>query len=123
MKMEEKSFIINKLEYFWYEGEHWAMLLGKNSDENNFKRDIIKAKKYVESLIRKNEKKKDSSEYNDDMMCLPHFYREIIQYLTEKLGYVQCDYDDRVSYQVDENPLRKISVTKSEQIISTTELK
>ena len=34
MKMEEKSFIINKLEYFWYEGGHWAMLLEKISGKD-----------------------------------------------------------------------------------------
>ena len=48
MKMEEKSFIINKLEYFWYEGGHWAMLLEKISGKDLEK---IRDKVFNESCL------------------------------------------------------------------------
>ena len=53
--------------------------------------------------------------------CLPEYYQQIIWFLTEKLVYVICDYDDRISYNVDDSS--KISITKLKREIKGSELK
>jgi len=50
---------IFKLEYDWYEGEHEETLLGKETTEQEFEIDLIKARKFAESLIGNKVKRGD----------------------------------------------------------------
>lgn len=93
---------IFKIEYFWPEGEHEETLIGKDVDVEEFEMDLLKAKKFAESLMGK----KVEGNYlgkGYSVECLPEFYEQILWYLTEKLGYVHCDYDEKVVYDVDDS--------------------
>lgn len=113
---------IFKIEYYWYEGEHEETLLGKNVERADFEKDIIKAKKFAESLIGKEIKKGEYLGKGYSVQCLPEYYEQILWFLTEKLGYVECNYDEDITYYVDDSCDKKISITKSEKTIKQTEL-
>lgn len=113
---------IFKIEYNWYEGEHDEILLGKNVEVEEFEKDLIKAKKFAESLMGKEIKEGEYLGKGYRIQCLPEFYEQIIWFLTSKLNYVKCYYDYDVDYKVNDDINKKISIIKSEKIIKNEEL-
>ena len=103
--MEE--FNIFKIEYNWYEGEHEDMLIGKKVNINQFEKDLAKAKRFARGLCGK----KCEGDYlgkGYSVECLPQFYEQILWYLTYKLGYIYCYYDNDISYSIDDTHKKKI---------------
>tara|TARA_Y100000034_G_C6679721_1_gene298767 strand:- start:207 stop:533 length:327 start_codon:yes stop_codon:yes gene_type:complete len=100
------------MEYDWYEGEHGEFLIGKSIDPREFKKDLLKAKGFAESLIgKKAEDNHLGKGYRVE--CLPEFYEQILWYLTEKLGYIYCNYDGDTIYNVDEENGIKLTIYKN----------
>lgn len=116
------EFNIFKIDYDWYEGEHYETLLGKEVSTDEFEKDLIEAKKFAISLIGK-EVKRDYLGKGYSIECLPEFYSQIIWYLTNRLKYVSCKYDDDAAYAIsDDDSKSKITVTKSEKKTERKEL-
>lgn len=113
---------IFKIEYYWPEDEHGVAYLGKDVSQEEFEKDLIKAREFAESLIGK----KVDVDYlgkGYSLECLPEFYEQIIWFLVEKLNYVECDINDDISYYIDDNSNnKKIGITKSEKQIKNSEL-
>jgi hypothetical protein len=108
------DFTIFKIEYDWYEGEHREILLGKKTTRKRFENDLMKAREFAEGLIGK-EVEKDYLGKGYAVECLPEFYEQIIWHLTNKSGYIECEYDDSVEYSIDDDSCRRITLTKSEK--------
>ncbi len=117
-----KSFNIFKVEYSWYEGEHEETLLGKEVERDEFERDIIKAKKFAESLLGKVIEKGEYLGKGYRVNCLPEYYAQIVWFLTERLGYIICYSDEEIDYSVDDLSNRKIEINKSERKIKRSVL-
>jgi len=111
-----------KIEYSWYEGEHGETLLGKNIEREEFEKDMAKAKKFAESLIGKEIKGREYLGKGYRVECLPEYYEQIIWFLTGKLGYIECYFDDDITYQVDDSQNNKIEVTKAQRKITRIKL-
>ncbi|MEK6964111.1 MAG: hypothetical protein AABX70_06810 [Nanoarchaeota archaeon] len=107
------DFNLFKIQYDWYEGEHSECLVGKKVSFEEFERDLIKAREFAESLIGK-EAKDDPLMEGYRVECLPEFYEKILLYLTTKLGYIYCNYDENVTYIVNDDEEKKIGIKKSE---------
>jgi len=107
-----RDFNIFKVEYDWYEGEHYETLVGKNVDLETFEKDLLKARDFAESLKGKEIKSGESLGKGYSVECLPEFYSQILWYLCEKLGYVYCSYDENTCYSVDDDFSKKISIVK-----------
>ena len=114
---------IFKIEYQWYEGEHDETLLGKNVEVDKFEKDLIKAKEFAESLIGKDIKEGEYLGKGYRVSCLPEYYEQIIWFLTTKLQYVECDYDNNIKYAVDDNSDKKIHLSKAEKKIERVDIK
>ncbi len=114
---------IFKIEYYWHEGEHEETLLGKNVEREDFEKDVTKARKFAESLIGKEIKEGEYLGKGYSVQCLPEYYGQIIWFLTEKLGYGICYFDEEVYYTVDDSSNKKIDITKSIRTIERSELK
>lgn len=110
---------IFKVKYTWYEGEEDWTYLGKAVTQEQFDKDIKEARDFAESLL--GTKVHFTKEYlgkGYSVECLPEFYRQVIWYLTEKKGYIECNIFDNFTYYVeDAMNNRKISILKSEQKI------
>ena len=106
---------IFKIEYNWYEGDHEETLLGKEISPEEFEKDLFKAKEFAESLIgiEIQEGGYLGKGYNVD--CLPEYYGQIIWFLIEKLGYVQCYFDSDINYDVNDTSHKKINIIKLER--------
>lgn len=114
---------IFKIEYHWYEGEHRETLLAKAVEREEFEKDTIKAKEFAKSLIGKEIKKGEYLGKGYSIGCLPEYYEQIIWFLTKKLGYFICYFNERIHYSIDDPSDKKIEVTKSEQKTEQSELK
>ncbi len=114
---------IFKLEYDWYEGDHGEILLGKGVEKKQFEKDLLKAKEFAESLIGKEIEGGDYLGKGYAVDCLPEYYQQIIWFLTSKLGYTTCNYNEGVAYHVAGSQSRKITITQSEKNVKRTELK
>jgi len=114
---------IFKIEYNWYERDHDEILLGKDVKVEEFERDLLKAKKFAESLMGKEIKEGKYLGKGYNVQCLPEFYEQIIWFLTSKLGYIECFYNQNVDYDIDDYPNRKIRIIKSKQDIERNEIK
>jgi len=117
-----KNFNVFKIEYNWYEGEHGENLLAKNVELKEFEKDLLEAKKFAETFIGKK-----VIDYNYQgkcytVECLPQFYEQIIWFLIEERKYMLCDIDENLSFIVDDDINKKISITKSEKIIKNEKL-
>ena len=106
---------IFKIEYDWYEGEHSETLLVKNVKREEFEKDIINAKEFAESLIGKEIKEGEYLGKGYRVDCLPEYYEQILWFLTKRLGYIECDYNEDITYNVDDYPNKKIEITKYER--------
>jgi len=116
------DFNIFKVQYDWYEGEHWEILIGKAVDVQQFEKDVAEAKQFAEGLRGKKIEKGEYLGKGYRVECLPEFYEQILWYLVEKLGYQYCDYDDDAYYDVDDDIGKKIKVTKVEERIERKEI-
>jgi hypothetical protein len=114
---------IFKIEYYWPEDEHGETLLGKNVERKEFEKDLIKAKKFAESLIGKEIKEESYLGKGYRVQCLPEYYEQIIWFLTEKLGYSECQYNENITYNLDDYANKKIEITKNEKKTEMRKLK
>jgi len=115
---------VYKIEYFWFEGEHEYTLLVKDAEREEFEKDLIEARDFAVSLLGKEE-----LNYNIDYLgkgytveCLPQYYEQIIWFLTEKKGYIEAYLNEYVSYEIDDDFSKKISVERKEKEIIRTRL-
>ncbi len=114
---------IFKIEYYCYEGEHEEILLAKDVKRGNFESDLLEAKKFAEKLKGKEIKEGKYLGKGYRIECLPEFYEQIIFFLKGKKEYIECDFDNNISYLIDDDSNKKINITKSEKIIKNEELK
>ena len=110
------DFNIFKIEYDWYEGEHEEILLGKNIDKKKFEKDLIEAKNFALGLIGNEIKNKDYLGKGYSVECLPEFYEQIIWFLINKKGYIECYFDENTKYNIDDSSNKPINITKLEEI-------
>jgi hypothetical protein len=105
---------IFRLHYYWYEGEHDYVLLGKTVERAQFEKDLLTAKDFAKSLLGK---KSTELGKGYSVECLPAYYKQIIWYLTEKLEYTQCEMNTYTDYIVDDDPPlgKNISITRTER--------
>ncbi len=103
-----------KVEYHWVEGEYNSSLLGKAVEREEFEKDLLKAKEFAQSLMGKEIKGYDYLGVGYTIECLPQFYAQIVWFLIEKLGYLNCRFQESISYDVDDWPDKKIMIHKSE---------
>lgn len=113
---------IFKIEYYWYEGEHEEILLAKDVERGQFEKDLLEAKKFAEKLKGREIKDGEYLGKGYRTECLPEFYEQIIFFLKEKKGYTECDFDNDITYIVDDDSSKKINLTKSEKIIKNEDL-
>jgi len=114
---------IFKLEYDWYEGEHEETLLGKETTEQEFEIDLIKARKFAESLIGNKVKRGDYYGRGYRIECLPEYYEQIVWFLIKKLKYIKCYFRNNISYDVSDEENKKITIDKVEAKRERRELK
>lgn len=114
---------IFKIEYHWHEGEYEEALLGKEAQREEFEKDLLKAKAFAESLIGKEVEEGEYLGKGYRIDCLPEYYEQIIWFLTEKLGYFVCSFDETIDYSVDDFQSKNIGITKSEKKLERRELK
>jgi len=106
----------------WYEGEYGETLIGKKISGEDFEKDLVEAKRFAESLIGKIVESGEFLGKGYRVECLPEFYEQILWYLTEKLGYIYCNYDEDVYYDVDDDMDKKIDISKVENKIVRKEI-
>lgn len=116
MKMQE--FNLFKVSYQWYEEDHKEVLLGKSTSKDEFERDLIKARDFAEKLIGIEIKEGSYLGKGYSVECLPEYYEQIIWFLTEKRGYIECYNDEDVEYFTEDNGSNKIYIRKRVQKIA-----
>ncbi|MEK6941177.1 MAG: hypothetical protein AABW49_04740 [Nanoarchaeota archaeon] len=114
---------IFKIEYNWYEGEHGEILLAKDAERGQFENDLSEAKRFAEKLKGKKIKEGEYLGEGYRIECLPEFFEQIIFFLKEKKQYIECNFNNDISYFTDDDSNKKINITKSEKIIKNEELK
>jgi len=110
---------IFKISYTWYEGEYEETYLGKDVNKKEFEKDIAEARKFAQNLVGK---KADKGEYlgkGYEVECLPEYYNQIIWFLINKKGYIDCAIDDSEYYVGDEMEHKIIIERKDEKITRT----
>src|SRR3989338_2710005 len=118
----KQQFNIFKVEYNLYEEDHDSVFLGKAVEKEQFEKDLLKAKKFAESLIGKEIKEGEYLGRGYRVDCLPEYYHQIVWFLITELGYIECGYDKDITYYVDDSSDKKISVNKSENKVERKEL-
>ncbi|MBU0535805.1 MAG: hypothetical protein KKE20_02485 [Nanoarchaeota archaeon] len=109
-----KELKIFKIEYSWYEGEHDETLIGKDVNQQSFEKDLLEARRFAESLIGKEAEYSDYPGKGYSVECLPAYYEQIIWYLTTKLGYICCSFDECIEYDISDYNLNRISIDRIE---------
>ncbi|MEK6903308.1 MAG: hypothetical protein AABW64_01530 [Nanoarchaeota archaeon] len=98
-----------KICYQWYEGDYHEAFLGKDATVEEFEKDLIKAKKFAQSLLGKEIEEGSYLGKGYSVACLPEYYHQIIWFLVEKKRYMECSSDKDVEYYVEdgstENPI------------------
>ena len=115
-------FNIFKIEYNWYEGEHEETLLGKNIDKKKFEKDLTEAKNFAISLIGNEIKGENYLGKGYSIECLPEFYEQIIWFLINKKGYIECYFDENTKYNINDPGNKQINITKLGEITNRIEL-
>ena len=111
--MEKPIYNIFKIRYEWYEDDADTSYLAKAVNGKQFEKDVTKARDFARSLLGK--KIKDLKPYlgkGYSVECLPEFYMQIIWYLIEKLGYLECNIDKWTTYFVEDDYSDKITIRK-----------
>ena len=125
-KTKSKSFNIFKIKYYWYEGEEEESLVGKYVEREEFEKDLMKPKKFAKSLIGKKVEGYNYLGKGYSVECLPEYYSQIIWFLTNRLGYIDCYLDSEPydsEYIVSDMYKNKIILTRQERDIKNKELK
>ncbi len=122
-RLQKNKMNIFKIEYYWYEGEHEEILLAKDVEKGHFENDLSEAKKFAEKLKGREIKDGEYLGKGYRVECLPEFYKQIIFFLKEKKGYIECDLNNNIAYLIDDDSNKKINITKSEKVIKNEELK
>lgn len=123
MRIENKTFNIFKIEYDWHEGEHEETLLGKNAEIEEFEKDILEAKNFAKSLIGKKVENGNYLGKGYSVECLPEYYEQIIWFLVENKGYIECNLNEDIVYSIeDSNNWADIKLIKSEKLIKESEI-
>lgn len=112
---------IFKITYTWHEGEFQETYLGKDIGKQEFESDIAESKEFAKSLLGIEIEKGEYLGRGDHVECLPEFYNQIIWFLTNKKGYVDCFLDDS-EYSVDDDSNKKIIVEKIDRKIKRIEI-
>lgn len=112
-KMHE--FNLFKVSYQWCEGDHKEVLLGKSISKEDFERDLIEARDFAEKLIGMEIKEGSYLGKGYRVECLPEYYEQIIWFLTEKRGYVECYNDENIEYFTEDDGSSKIYIRKRVQ--------
>jgi len=121
--MPGEEFNVFKIEYFWFEGEHKAVLLAKTIDQKGFEKDLLNAKKFAEKL-KGIKVKGDSLGKGYVVECLPEYFDQIVWFLTNKCNYIKLFFDTRISYLVEDMCRgNKIFIDKQEKKVETKQLK
>lgn len=123
IQKKNRAFNIFKIEYTWYEGEHEKTFLGKDVEQKEFEKDLIKAKEFAESLIGKKIEDGNYLGKGYAVECLPEYYEQIVGFLINNLGYIKCYIDKEITYMVDDPSDKKISLIRLEEQIKHHELK
>ncbi len=114
---------IFKIEYDWYEGEHEETLLVKAVEREEFEKDLVKATEFATELIGKKIEDGDYLGKGYSVECLPEYYQQTLWFLTEKLGYMVCYFDENINYSINDSFDKKIFINKFEKKIVRSELK
>ena len=114
---------IFKLEYYWYEDEHEETLLIKEVKKEEFEKDLLDAKNFAERLKGIEIKEGEYRGKGYKIECLPEFYEQIIWFLTEKKEYKECQLNEDISYMIDDDSNKEISITKNEKTTKRAKLK
>jgi hypothetical protein len=107
---------IFRIEYHWYEDDYDSTLIGKDVEREVFEKDLKEAILFAESLKGKKIKDYDYLGKGYSVECLPEYYEQVIWYFIYKLGYTEIEYEDRYSYEIDEDYDETIKRQKIEAI-------
>ena len=121
---ENDEIRIFKIEYSWCEGDYDKSLVGKNVSVKEFEKDLKEARNFAESLIGI-EVERDYLGKGYAVECLPEFYRQIIWFLINKKGYLECEYNYLMSYDIDDSTRSgkiEIIINKVEKITEREEI-
>lgn len=102
MKSIQQEIKLFKICYQWVEGEYDETILGKSITQEEFEKNIIEAKKFAQSLLGKEIEKGPYLGKGYTVECLPEYYQQIIWFLEEKKGYVECSRDEAVEYFIED---------------------
>lgn len=123
MVIRKMKFNIFKIEYHWYEGEYDETFLGKNVERKEFEKDLIEAKNFAKSLVGKKIETGDYLSKGYSVECLPEYYQQIIWFLVDKKGYVECSFNEDITYNLNDDFEGNIKLSKYEKSIIEPELK
>ena len=112
-----------KVEYYWYEGEHEETFLGKDVNKEEFEKDLLEARNFAEKLKGVEIKEGEYLGKGYTIECLPEFYGQIIWFLINKKEYKECQFNEDISYTIDDDSNKKIGIIKDEKTTKRTELK
>ncbi len=102
---------IFNIKYIWYDGDEGQTYLAKLVDKPQFEKDMKEATIFVESLIG-HKVEGDYIGKGYEVECLPEFYEQIIFFLINKKGYVECDNEDSEYFIGDLDSEKKITVER-----------
>lgn len=110
----DKTLNIFKISYIWCDGDCDKILIGKDATKEVFEQNLKEARDFAISLIGK-KKEGDYLGKGYSVECLPEFYHQIVWFLITKKGYIKCNFDETIEYDIDDfDPKNKIVVTKIE---------
>lgn len=98
----QQEITLFKICYQWYEGEYRETLVGKDVSQEQFEKDITEAKKFAQGLLGIQIKEGSYLGKGYSVACLPEYYNQIIWFLVEKKGYIECSRDERIEYFIDD---------------------
>ena len=113
---------IFKIEYDWYEGEHDETLLAKEVSREEFEKDLIEAKNFAMNLLGINVSLGSYLGVGYSVQCLPEYYEQIVWFMTNKKGYVVCNFDEDFRYNIDDSVKEQIGINVLKTVIKNYEL-
>ncbi|MFH1065515.1 MAG: hypothetical protein V1734_03355 [Nanoarchaeota archaeon] len=117
-----KELRIFRIYYDWYEDDHKETLLGKRVSEEEFEKDIMEAINFAKSLIGKEMKFGDYLGKGYSVECLPQYYGQVVWFLTEKKGYLLCDFDMEIQYKIEDEYKDRITARKRIETVQWEEI-
>lgn len=84
----------------------------------------MEAKKFAESLIGKKILEGSYLGKGYSVGCLPEYYDQILWFLVEKKGYVECSWDENTEYYIEDGSIENpIAVEKKVKKIEWQKIK